>query len=88
MADGKFKVLFVHGMNPVFELPVSMGFKNALKGVEQVISFATFPDETAVEADYVFPDHHGLKSWGYQRVVTGTNQTVLFRRTARRFTIL
>ena len=77
MADGKFKVLFVHGMNPVFELPVSMGFKNALKGVEQVISFATFPDETAVEADYVFPDHHGLESWGYQRVVTGTNQPVL-----------
>ena len=77
MADGKFKVLFVHGMNPVFELPVSMGFKNALKGVEQVISFATFPDETAVEADYVFPDHHGLESCGYQRVVTGTNQPVL-----------
>ena len=77
MADGKFKVLFVHGMNPVFELPVSMGFKNALKGVEQVISFATFPDETAVEADYVFPDHHGLESWGYQRVVTGANQPVL-----------
>jgi len=77
MADGKFKVLFVHGMNPVFELPVSMGFKDALKGVEQVISFATFPDETAVEADYVFPDHHGLESWGYQRVVTGANQSVL-----------
>ena len=26
----------------------------------QVISFATFPDETAMQADYVFPDHHGL----------------------------
>ena len=34
MADGKFKVLFVHGVNPVFELPASLDFKNALKGVE------------------------------------------------------
>jgi anaerobic selenocysteine-containing dehydrogenase len=77
MADGKFKVLFVHGVNPVFEMPTSLGFKDALKGVEQVISFSTFPDETALESDYVFPDHHGLESWGYQRVVTGSNQPVL-----------
>jgi anaerobic selenocysteine-containing dehydrogenase len=77
MADGKFKVLFVHGVNPIFELPAALGLKDALKGVEQVISFATFPDETALESDYVFPDHHGLESWGYQRVVTGSAQPVL-----------
>jgi anaerobic selenocysteine-containing dehydrogenase len=77
MADGKFKVLFVHGFNPAFELPAVLDFKNALKGVEQVISFATFPDETALESDYVFPDHHGLESWGYQRVATGSAQSVL-----------
>jgi len=77
MKGGKFKVLFVHGVNPVFELPAAFGFKDALKGVKQVISFATFPDETALESDYVFPDHHGLESWGYQRVVTGSAQPVL-----------
>ncbi len=77
MTDGKYKVLFVHGVNPVFELPASSGFKAALKGVEQVISFASFPDETALEADFVFPDHHALESWGYQRVVTGSAQPVL-----------
>ena len=77
MADGKFKVLFVHGVNPIFELPASLNFKNALKNVDQVISFATFPDEMAVEADYIFPDRHGLESWGYQRVATGTAQPVL-----------
>jgi anaerobic selenocysteine-containing dehydrogenase len=77
MAEGKIKALFVHGVNPAFELPASLDFKNALKNVEQVISFATFPDETAVEADYVFPDHHGLESWGYQRVATGSAQPVL-----------
>jgi anaerobic selenocysteine-containing dehydrogenase len=77
LADGKIKVLFVHGVNPVFELPAVLEFKKALDGVEQVISFATFPDETALEADFVFPDHHGLESWGYQRVATGSAQPVL-----------
>jgi anaerobic selenocysteine-containing dehydrogenase len=77
MARGDFKALFIHGVNPVFELPKSIDFKGALSGVGQVISFATFPDETAAEANYVFPDHHGLESWGYQRVATGAAQSAL-----------
>jgi anaerobic selenocysteine-containing dehydrogenase len=77
MKNGEIKVLFVHGVNPVFELPNAIGFKEALSNVGQVISFGTFPDETAVEADYVFPDHHGLEGWGYQRVTTGTDLPVL-----------
>jgi len=77
MKSGAIKALFVHGVNPVFELPASLGFKEALAGVEQVISFATFTDETAAAAKFVFPDHHGLESWGYQRVATGVSLPVL-----------
>ena len=77
MNAGQVKVLFVHGVNPVFELPRAMGFEEALKNVDTVISFATFPDETAMQADYIFPDHHGLESWGYQRVVAGASQSTL-----------
>ena len=77
MIDGGIKVLFVHGVNPAFELPAALNFMGASKSVDQIISFATFPDETAVEADYIFPDHHGLESWGYQRVSTGSDQAVL-----------
>jgi len=76
MKDGKVKVLFVHGVNPVFELPSHLGFLDAMGSVPQVISFATFPDETAVASDYIFPDHHGLESWGYQRAVV-SSQPVL-----------
>jgi anaerobic selenocysteine-containing dehydrogenase len=76
MKSGAIKALFVHGVNPIFELPASLGFKDALANVE-LISFATFPDETAAEAKFVFPDHHALESWGYQRVATGTAQSVL-----------
>lgn len=74
---GEIKTLFIHGVNPVFELPKSLGFAAALENVGTVISFAAFPDETAVASDYVFPDHHGLESWGYQRVATGSTQSVL-----------
>jgi len=77
MKSGGIKTLFVHGVNPVFEIPAHFGFADALASVPQVISFATYADETAVASDYVFPDHHGLEGWGYQRAVTGTNQSVL-----------
>jgi anaerobic selenocysteine-containing dehydrogenase len=48
-----------------------------LANVGTIVSFATFPDETAVQSDYIFPDHHGLESWGYQRAATGSKQPVL-----------
>lgn len=77
MNTGKIKTLFIHGVNPVFELPRSLGFESALAKVPVVISFASFPDETALAADYIFPDHAGLESFGYQRILTGTGQSAL-----------
>lgn len=77
MNSGAIKTLLIHGVNPVFEIPKSLGFEDALKKVGTVISFATFPDETAVASDYIFPDRHSLESWGYQRVATGAAQSVL-----------
>jgi anaerobic selenocysteine-containing dehydrogenase len=77
MESGGIKVLFVHGVNPLFEIPKSLGFEGAVGSIPQVVSFATFPDETALLADYVFPDNHVLESWGYQKVATGANSSVL-----------
>jgi anaerobic selenocysteine-containing dehydrogenase len=77
LKSDKVKTLFIHGVNPVFELPAKMDFRDALKSVPLVISFASFPDETAMEADYVFPDHTPLEAWGYQRVWNGTDRATL-----------
>jgi anaerobic selenocysteine-containing dehydrogenase len=77
MQNGQVKVLFVHGINPVFELPAALGFEAAMAKVPLVISFASFPDETAELADYIFPDHTGLEAWGYQRTVTGGDRPVI-----------
>jgi len=77
MQAGQVKALFVHGINPVFELPAALGFEAALAKVPLVISFASFPDETAELADYVFPDHTGLEAWGYQKSLTGGDRPVI-----------
>jgi anaerobic selenocysteine-containing dehydrogenase len=77
MREGKVKVLLVHGTNPVFELPDALGFESALANVPLVISFASFPDETAMLSDYILPDHTGLESWGYQRNLTGGDRPVI-----------
>ena len=77
MKAGQVKVLMVHGVNPIFEVPKSYGFAEALKEVDLVISFASFPDETALMADYILPDHTGLESWGYHHVPTGVDKKTL-----------
>jgi anaerobic selenocysteine-containing dehydrogenase len=77
MKAGEVKVLFVHGVNPVFELPSTLGFMEALERIPLIISFASFPDETAHHADFIFPDHTGLEAWGYQKVITGSEQLVI-----------
>ncbi len=77
MQRGELKALFIHGFNPVFELPKSLGFTEALANVPLVISFASFPDETVALADYVFPDHTPLESWGYQKIAVGSEQAAL-----------
>jgi len=77
MKAGKVKALLIHGTNPVFELPAALGFADALKNVETVISFSPFYDETTAAADYSLPDHTPFESWGYQRVCTGTDRMVV-----------
>ena len=77
MKTGKVKALFVHGINPVFELPASLGFENALSKVPTVISFSSFLDETAMLSDFIFPDHTALESWGYQKIQTGSDRAVI-----------
>ncbi|HWQ03762.1 MAG TPA: molybdopterin dinucleotide binding domain-containing protein [Longilinea sp.] len=77
MKSGEIQTLFIHGVNPVFELPAALGFTDALKNVKAVVSFASFPDETALLSDWTLPDHTGLESFGYQRVLAGSDRPAL-----------
>jgi anaerobic selenocysteine-containing dehydrogenase len=61
---GEVQTLLLHGVNPVFSLPDSAGFRAALKKVPFVVSLASFMDETTAEAHLILPDHTPLESWG------------------------
>ena len=77
MAEGNVKTLFVHGCNPLFELPDHFGFRNALEKVETVINFAAYPNETTLLSDLVLPDHTAFESWGYQRGMIGADRQII-----------
>ena len=69
MRAGDVGALLVYGTaNPVYALPKSLGFLDALQRVPLVVSFRPIVDETAVWADLVLPDRTYLESWGYQVV--------------------
>ena len=65
MQAGDVQVLLIHGANPVYDLPKSTGFVDALAHVPFVVSFGPIADETGVQADLVLPDRTYLESWGY-----------------------
>ncbi|HSF82115.1 MAG TPA: molybdopterin-dependent oxidoreductase [Anaerolineales bacterium] len=77
MNAGEIDLLLIHGTNPIYELPVSSGFAEAIKRVPYVVSFSPFVDETAVWADLILPDHTYLESWGYQVPSPGTDRPVI-----------
>jgi anaerobic selenocysteine-containing dehydrogenase/Fe-S-cluster-containing dehydrogenase component len=64
MKLGQVGVLVIHRGNPVFNLPESLGFKEAIKRVPVVVYQGDRMDETAAYANYVAADSHYLESWG------------------------
>jgi anaerobic selenocysteine-containing dehydrogenase len=74
MRGGNVELLMIHSSNPVYELPSSSGFREALDQVPFVVCFGTFTHETAVQSDLLLPDHNYLESWGYQVVSPGADR--------------
>ncbi len=68
LRGGGVQLLMIHGFNPIYELPPSLGLVDALKNVGFVVSFATVEDETAHQSNLVLPDRSYLESWGYSVV--------------------
>lgn len=64
MKRGEIEILLLHGVNPIFTMPASSGFTEALKQVPFVVSFSSFMDETTEQAHLILPDHTPLESWG------------------------
>lgn len=63
MKNGKVAALFINNCNPVYSLPKSLGFAEAMKKVSLTVSFNDRPDETSIACQYVCPTHHYLEAW-------------------------
>ncbi|MCI0330446.1 MAG: TAT-variant-translocated molybdopterin oxidoreductase [candidate division Zixibacteria bacterium] len=64
MRAGRVEVLIISGANPVYSLPSSVGFTEALQRVKKVVYLGDRVDETGELCDYVLPITHPLESWG------------------------
>ncbi|MCH8264404.1 MAG: molybdopterin-dependent oxidoreductase [Proteobacteria bacterium] len=62
--QGEIDVLIINGTNPVFSLPPTAEFAQALAQIPLVVSLSSFLDETAALADVILPSHTYLESWG------------------------
>ncbi|MDX1956969.1 MAG: 4Fe-4S dicluster domain-containing protein [Leptospiraceae bacterium] len=69
---GQVGVLFVHGLNPVFQLPETAGWKSLLSKAGLLVSLADRLDETAAISSYLASSSHNLETWGDWELVKGT----------------
>jgi len=57
------QVLFVSGANPLYEMPGVEGVKKAFDKIPFVVSFSSYMDETAENADLILPNHVYLERY-------------------------
>ncbi len=79
MRKGKIHTLIIDQANPVFDLPASTEFKEALKKVKEVILISTHRNETAEYAHYILSASHFMESWkdGYSYGVYSIAQPLI-----------
>lgn len=79
---GEISLLFLVGVNPLFNLPESKRFREGLAKIPLVVCFSSFPDETATAAHLILPENTFLESWGdYEpwTAIRGLQQPVMER---------
>jgi len=56
------RILLLDGENPVYSLPSTSGVSHALAGMEAIVGFGGFIDDSAAYADVILPDRHTFES--------------------------
>lgn len=72
MKSGEIRTLVIVNGNPVYNAPVNLGFKDALKHVANVVRYSYYADETSQLASTHIAAAHYLESWGDARTADGT----------------
>ena len=71
IAANKVSALFLHGVNPVYDLPDGAALAAQLEKLPLVVSFTERVDETASKAHVVCPVPHFLETWSDAEPVAG-----------------
>ncbi len=71
MQNGNVGLVVHIDSNPVYHLPEDLGYKDALKKVENVVTLTELPNESSYLSKYVLPINHTLESWGDLKTRTG-----------------
>ncbi|MEO0478157.1 MAG: TAT-variant-translocated molybdopterin oxidoreductase [Planctomycetota bacterium] len=72
MKSGSVKKLACLGVNPVYDAPADLGFKEAYDNVGLTLHFGLHVDETAKVSSWHLPLTHELEEWGDSRAFDGT----------------
>jgi anaerobic selenocysteine-containing dehydrogenase len=82
--DSPIQVLFVAGTNPAYSMPDTQSVIKAFEKIPLVVSFSSYMDETAAQADLVLPDHIYLERYedvpfarGFPKPILGLTQPVI-----------
>ena len=56
-------ILFIAGTNPLYSMPDNKALKQAFEKIPMIISFSSYMDETALNADLILPNHSYLERY-------------------------
>ncbi len=62
-ANGKVSLVIVAGVDPLHDLPESLGLRGALDRAELVVALDSFPSDTATAADWILATDTFLETW-------------------------
>lgn len=71
MKSGKVGAVIHFDVNPVFELPPTFGYADALKGIPVSVALTEEENETSQFCTHVLPIHNPFESWGDYVVRSG-----------------
>ncbi|MCU0492594.1 MAG: TAT-variant-translocated molybdopterin oxidoreductase [Chloroflexaceae bacterium] len=72
MQADQVEVLIMSGVNPVYDAPADLGFREALQRVRFRLHHGLYDDETGQGATWHIPASHTLESWSDLRAYDGT----------------
>ena len=83
-AESPIRMLFVSGTNPVYEMSDTQAVVKAFEKIPLVVSFSSYMDETAAQADLILPNHIYLERYedvpfarGFPKQIIGLTQPVV-----------